>query len=39
MAETWTALGFDPAAGEAAAAALENRELSAAAIGPGRRER
>ncbi|MDH3914240.1 MAG: hypothetical protein OEU09_23425, partial [Rhodospirillales bacterium] len=30
MAETWAALGFDPAVGEAAAAALENRERSAA---------
>jgi 23S rRNA pseudouridine955/2504/2580 synthase len=39
MAEAWTALGFDPAAGEAAAAALENREPSAAATGRGRRER
>jgi 23S rRNA pseudouridine955/2504/2580 synthase len=33
MAETWAALGFGPAAGEAAAAALENREQSAAPAG------
>ncbi len=38
MAETWAALDFDPAVGEAAAAALENRERSAAPAGARRRK-